>query len=172
MKNIFVQPLLLLLLLSIDSYAYEIHTSRFNSIEAVPELTFNVDKEFGILYQRHLPRLHIAVSRPENEFFACHLEKTLSSGFDTLPNNFQRRVTGIILNDKQEPLASATIKVKYTNLYTIADANGRFFINVPDSNATIVVTAAGYVSEEWIVDQTTELKLLLTSRNLQLPEVV
>ena len=46
------------------------------------------------------------------------------------------------------PVANATIVVKGTGKGTNTDANGNFSINVPDDNATLVISSVGYGRKE------------------------
>jgi iron complex outermembrane receptor protein len=58
-------------------------------------------------------------------------------------------VTGKVTNAKDgSPVANATIVVKGTGKGTNTDANGNFSINVPDNNATLVISSVGYGRRE------------------------
>ncbi len=47
----------------------------------------------------------------------------------------QRTVTGTVLDDKQQPVASANVVVKGTQIGVLTDNNGKFTIN--DERSTI-----------------------------------
>src|SRR5688500_17078989 len=74
-------------------------------------------------------------------------------------------ITGKILNDKGEPLAGATIAVKGGTATTSASAEGTFTLEVPDGNATIVITYTGYQTQEIALNNRTALNITLLSNN-------
>ncbi len=59
-----------------------------------------------------------------------------------------RTVTGIVNDNKGNPLPSVTVTVKGTKISTITDINGRYSIAVPKSNAVLVISSVGYSSKE------------------------
>lgn len=61
-------------------------------------------------------------------------------------------VSGRIVNDKNEPVAGATILVKGTKLGTNTDASGRFELNRIPENATLVISAVNIESREFKVE--------------------
>lgn len=56
-------------------------------------------------------------------------------------------VTGVVLDQTDSPLIGASIKVKNSNVGTIADLNGKFSISAA-SNAVLVFSYIGYLSQE------------------------
>jgi alpha-2-macroglobulin len=86
-------------------------------------------------------------------------------------SNFTRTVTGKITDDKGSPVAFATIMIKGTKVGTRTDANGNFSINTPE-NATLVTSAAGYVSYEARVADNPYLSLTMRQAKQHLSEVV
>lgn len=59
----------------------------------------------------------------------------------------QLRVTGQILDEKDQPVTGATIKVKGTDIAVASDLNGNFSINAP-ANAVLTVSFIGYRTQE------------------------
>jgi TonB-linked SusC/RagA family outer membrane protein len=59
----------------------------------------------------------------------------------------QLRVTGQILDEKDQPVTGATIKVKGTDIAVASDLNGRFAINA-SANSVLTVSFIGYKTEE------------------------
>ncbi len=58
-----------------------------------------------------------------------------------------RQLTGVILDDKSnEPVISATIKVRGSNASTTSNAEGKFSINVPAGDFVLEVSSVGYGS--------------------------
>ena len=53
-------------------------------------------------------------------------------------------VTGVVTDSvTKEPLIGATVKVK-GGLSTITDVNGKYFLNVPYADASLVISYIGY----------------------------
>ena len=59
-----------------------------------------------------------------------------------------RKITGRVTNEAGEPLESASIVVKGTNVGVLTNAEGYFSIDVPDGTVTIQVTDVGYDMQE------------------------
>ena len=60
--------------------------------------------------------------------------------FNKLPEELLGRVT----NEKGEPVASATVTVKNSNVFTATDVEGKFILKGIDAQAEIVITCIGY----------------------------
>lgn len=56
----------------------------------------------------------------------------------------QQAISGTVKDSNGLPLISATIKVKGTNVATVADKNGAFTINLPAGKTVLAVTYVGY----------------------------
>lgn len=80
-------------------------------------------------------------------------------------------VTGTVVDENNQPLPGATIKVSGGQQATVADVNGRFSITVPDANATLIVSYAGYDPAE-VKATGTDIKVQLKPDNKALGEVV
>lgn len=80
-------------------------------------------------------------------------------------------ITGRIVSDDGESIPGVTIAIKGTSAGTITDENGDFSISVPDSNAVIVVSYIGFVTQEVKVGSQTVVNVKLPSDN-KLDEVV
>ncbi len=82
-------------------------------------------------------------------------------------------VTGQITDETGGPVPSATILLKGTpNVGTVTNADGRYTLNIPDGNATIVVSSIGYVAQEIQVANRTTIDVVLKSDIKSLNEVV
>lgn len=82
-------------------------------------------------------------------------------------------ITGKVLNDKGEPLSGATITLKGSTGGTSADTQGNFTIEAPNANSTLVITAAGYQTQEVSLNDRTTLAItLLPSNDLESVVVV
>lgn len=81
------------------------------------------------------------------------------------------RVTGKVVDEINQPVIGATIKVKGTSGGTITDSNGVFSINVPN-NATLIVTYIGYNPQEVAVNSRSSISVKLVPSSQNLNDVV
>ncbi|PSL47816.1 TonB-linked SusC/RagA family outer membrane protein [Chitinophaga niastensis] len=56
-------------------------------------------------------------------------------------------VTGRVVNETNEPVPGATIRIQNSSLGTAADGNGKFTIKVPNSKSVLIVSFIGYDSK-------------------------
>ena len=103
---------------------------------------------------------------------------TLIGLFIALTTNGQK-LTGILQNEKGNPIQGAYISILNTSLQTISNQNGFFeFKELKKGKYTIYIKSKGYAesSKEFIVNQTsasnTVIKLTLIASSKQLDEVV
>jgi len=90
-------------------------------------------------------------------------------------NSFQKaatEVTGTVVDDKGMPIPGANIFVKGTKTAVSSDVNGKFAINVPNADAVLVISFAGYKKQEIKVGNQTKLKITLIEEFKALDEVV
>jgi len=83
----------------------------------------------------------------------------------------QVAVAGLVTDDKGNPLAGATVRVKGTAMGRATDINGRFMIDAATGN-TLIISFAGYTSQEVAVTKEGDLKIVLLEDNRMLNEVV
>ncbi len=70
-------------------------------------------------------------------------------------------VNGTVADANGKPLAGASIKMKDQEKGTIADAHGRFHIQLPEKGGTLVVSHIGYQSKEIEVTQSGSISIVL-----------
>ncbi|WP_158712657.1 TonB-dependent receptor [Parabacteroides pacaensis] len=92
-----------------------------------------------------------------------------------LPKNelqHERTITGIVTDEKGEPVIGANIVEKGTANGTISDANGAFSLNLFNNRSLLLVSYIGYNSQE--IDPGTEDKLIirLTEDTQKLDEII
>lgn len=80
----------------------------------------------------------------------------------------QQKITGLVTDEKGDPLVGATVSIKGNNLSVITNAEGRFTINNGPENAIVVISYIGYQTIEVKVDNNSNIniKLQLVSSNL------
>ncbi len=84
----------------------------------------------------------------------------------------QRTVTGTVLDDKQQPVASANVVVKGTQIGVLTDNNGKFAINVPASGGTLVISFIGFTTQEVPIGTGSVVNVTLQTESLALGEIV
>ncbi|MBS1576456.1 MAG: TonB-dependent receptor [Bacteroidetes bacterium] len=81
-------------------------------------------------------------------------------------------VKGKVGNEKGEPLAGATVRVKGANQSTVTDANGNFTIQLPDNGGVLVISFVGYETIETRVTKPGSLSFALKPKESKIEEVV
>lgn len=82
-----------------------------------------------------------------------------------------RPLSGVILNEKGEPVNGATILVKGSRQGTSTNAKGEFSLTVPASAQTIVVSSLGYTTREIPVSAASQ-RITLIASDARLEDVV
>ncbi|MEP6684953.1 MAG: SusC/RagA family TonB-linked outer membrane protein, partial [Parafilimonas sp.] len=80
-------------------------------------------------------------------------------------------ITGKVVNEKNEPVAFASIKIKNSKAGVSADAQGSFTINAKSTDV-LVITATGFTAKEVLVGDQSELSVTLIAGNSELSAVV
>jgi len=90
-----------------------------------------------------------------------------------LPSIPDETVTGTVTaSDTEEPLSGVTVLVKGTTTGTYTDAEGKFTVNVPDLNSTLVLSYVGYSTIEIPLEGRSEITITLQQDVTSLDEVV
>jgi TonB-dependent SusC/RagA subfamily outer membrane receptor len=84
----------------------------------------------------------------------------------------QKTVAGRVTGENGEGLPGVTVLVKGTTNGTTTDTEGKYSLNLPDGNATLVVSFIGYVTQEIPVNNRTALNISLAPDAKALEEVV
>ncbi len=84
----------------------------------------------------------------------------------------ERTIRGTVYDEKNNPVAGATVKVKGTSIGTAADSLGNFTLSVPASAKTLVISSVGYTEQEVKVGSRTTISVTLSSPVQALSEVV
>lgn len=94
----------------------------------------------------------------------CLLVSVLTFGQD-------RRVAGLVKDNKGSGIPGASIKVKGSNKGVVADKDGHFAIEV-GANSTLVFSSIGYLPQEQLVGSRTMIDVTLAEDSRQLTDVV
>jgi TonB-linked SusC/RagA family outer membrane protein len=81
-------------------------------------------------------------------------------------------ITGTVSDEKGAPLPGSTVQLKGTTTGGLADLNGKYSIEVPGQNSTIVFSFVGYVTKEVQVLNQTVINVSLREDVQGLEEVV
>jgi len=81
-------------------------------------------------------------------------------------------VTGTVSDEKGAPLPGSTVQLKGTTTGSLTDLNGKFSIEVPGPNSTLVFSFVGYVQKEVQVLNQTVINVNLREEVQGLEEVV
>jgi TonB-linked SusC/RagA family outer membrane protein len=84
----------------------------------------------------------------------------------------QRTVTGTVLDDNQQPVASANVVLKGTQTGALTDSNGKFTINVPSTGGSLLISFIGFVTQEVPIGTSSVLNVTLQTESTALSEVV
>lgn len=82
-----------------------------------------------------------------------------------------RKISGIIVDEKGEPIIGASVQVKATGSGTITDLNGKFSMEVPE-NAVITISYLGYRSMNIPANSRELSRIVLKEDSEMLDEVV
>lgn len=81
-------------------------------------------------------------------------------------------VAGRVLDETSSPLPGVNILVKGTSIGTTTDADGRYSIDVPEGNETLVFTFIGYTTQEVAIDNRSVIEISMSPDVKSLQEVV
>ena len=71
----------------------------------------------------------------------------------------EQQVSGVVVDEKNEPIIGASIQVKGGTLGTITDYDGEFFLTVPDDATVLVVSYVGMQTQEVAVKRSVRVVL-------------
>ena len=81
-------------------------------------------------------------------------------------------VSGVVTDDKGEPIIGATVKVSGTSLGTVTDSNGRYSITLPRDKKILTFSYIGYLTKHVRLDGNTTVNVKLAEDNTVLHDVV
>ncbi|WP_311953742.1 TonB-dependent receptor [Mucilaginibacter terrae] len=134
-------------------------------------------------------------ARPVNlSFKNATLEEVLTSCFEGQPLTYvvknktvvlRRRITGSattdvqaitvkgkVLDNKGQPLAGVTVKIKGASAGTVTDPNGNYSIAVANGTVTLSYSYVGFVTQEIVVENQTTINVILQESVKSIDNVV
>lgn len=194
-KTIKIMKLSMLLLtiglynLSASVYSQSVKLDLFQQNVPLKEVFASIEKEtsYKFLYRSDLVNINSLISINEKE---SSLEDILSKVFSgtninysiinnnlivlTPSENAIQRITvkGSVTDKDGNPLPGVNIIVKGTTTGVITDLDGNYSIDIPTTEATLVFSYVGYLSEEAVVGDQKVINMKLQEDVKQLNEVV
>src|SRR5690606_16394147 len=83
-----------------------------------------------------------------------------------------RSVTGVVTDEKGNPVIGATVSVKNGTEAVFTDDSGAFSISVANKNAALIISSIGYTTREVVPGDATNLNVQLESSAADMEEVV
>lgn len=84
----------------------------------------------------------------------------------------QNKVTGTVYDEKGTPLIGVSVGIKNSKKFEITDKQGKFSIQVLNSQDYLIFSSIGYQTFETKVIKSTDLKIVLKSKDEKLEDVV
>ncbi|MDN5285849.1 MAG: SusC/RagA family TonB-linked outer membrane protein [Mucilaginibacter sp.] len=81
------------------------------------------------------------------------------------------KVQGTV-SDAKGPLPGVSVRVKGSSVGTVTDVNGKYSLNAPDGNGTLVFSFVGYNTQEVAIANKAQLDVILVENQKALSEVV
>jgi TonB-dependent SusC/RagA subfamily outer membrane receptor len=103
---------------------------------------------------------------------AAPLLTTSAPGISVTMHREFEEISGRVTNERGEPVVGATVQVKGTSVATSTDAEGRFRINAPSSQAVLIISYIGFETQEVAVSGRSTVNVSLASRQSNMSEVV
>lgn len=82
-----------------------------------------------------------------------------------------KNISGSVKDSNGEPLIGVSVSIKGTTTGTITDTDGKFSLKVSDQDV-LVFSYVGYVTQEKVVGNSTDLSIILVENNTVLDDVV
>lgn len=105
------------------------------------------------------------------EFEGSYIVLSPSGANKTAINQQTTTVTGVVVDDMNEPLPGVSIMVKGAMIGSVTDLNGKYSINVP-ANAILLFTYIGYMPVEKIVGNQSVINVAMVEDTQMIDEVV
>ena len=87
-------------------------------------------------------------------------------------NTANHVITGKITDNTGQPLPGVAVKIKGAKTGAVSDGNGKYSINVPDNQTTLVFSYIGFITKEIVVNDQTTINVTLTEDTKTLNDVV
>lgn len=152
-------------------------------IQSNRKVTFEAQNvTLGYVLNNLLPTLRLTYKIVGSQIILVQLppaSSTSTTGSETPSGNqtavaqtADRTVSGRVTGETGEGLPGVNVLVKGSTRGTVTDVDGRFRVNVPEGNSTLVFSMVGYTSQEVAVGAQTSLEVKLQPDTKTLNEFV
>jgi len=94
------------------------------------------------------------------------------TGFSNLSFGQDRKVTGSVFDENNNPMKGATVSVKESKVATSTDAKGDFIITMPQGKNILLFSFVGYEAEEFKLSNESNINIYLKPTTITLNNVV
>jgi len=84
----------------------------------------------------------------------------------------EKRISGIVIDSKGEPIIGANVVVKGTANGTVTDLDGAFNLTIQGQRPTLVISYIGYIPKEIQINNETNIRVSLEEDSKNLDEVI
>ncbi|HEX5151103.1 MAG TPA: SusC/RagA family TonB-linked outer membrane protein [Parafilimonas sp.] len=84
----------------------------------------------------------------------------------------QKKISGKILDERNNPIAGASIVPKNGTGGTVSDATGHFTLNAPANTTTVTISYVGYAAQDISVTSSEDVSVTLQPTNSNLSDIV
>src|SRR5690625_4363829 len=148
---------------------YEIFDQRYVAV-------YRQDREGVESMKKMVSHFQEVISSSENAILRSERRITPPLASLSIKDVFSKRlifsVSGIVTDQDGEPLIGVNIQVKDSDKGTATDFDGKFSLEDISENAVLIVSYAGYQTQEVVVAGKTNLEIVMTSDSQLLDEVV
>jgi len=183
-------------LIAVNSYSQSTRLSLYMESSKIKDVLMRIENqsEFYFLYNGKLVDVDKTVSiNAENQTVSDILSQlfdnkevavkiidrqivllpaSMESDFNAVAYFQGITITGTVTDSDGEPLPGVNVMIKGTTQGTATDAEGRFSINVPDDNSTLVFSYIGHAIQELLVGNRRVINIILSEMIREIDEVV
>ncbi len=120
---------------------------------------------YEVVGKQIILKRNIAEGKPLQLAYSSILETSKSA------KNVETSISGTITDEKGEALAGASVVIKGTSKGTTSNNQGKYSIDVTDKNTTLVFSFVGYVSQQILVENRSQINVSLIQDDKILNEV-
>ncbi len=95
-----------------------------------------------------------------------------AGGQETEDPDSKRKITGIVLDESNAPVAGASIFIEGTTIGTTSDPKGKFMLTVPAGTKTVSISFLGYKKQYINIENQSDIIVRLTENTSKLDEIL
>lgn len=95
----------------------------------------------------------------------------LGASSTLIAQNKNIKVSGVVVDQNDEPMIGASVRVKGTSTGMLTNAKGMFSLDVPTEKSILQISYFGMISQEFIVGDSKEFTVKLKEENKMLDEI-